>query len=627
MTDLVAKIILSLQPQQFNSGLRDSSRGVERFTRQTRNEMRLLARDVKSMTGNLVSGLRGELVAIGTGWAALNTLRSSAQLDKDLTRMSQTAGVARDSSVALRKELFGLQQQYGTLAEESRKAAETLIASGLSWDQVRGATPAIAPASAVTGAAPSVLAGALGVSSEIYGFDLSQVAVATEVLDKMVVAGQAGNAELEDLASIFARVGGNAKRANLSFDQTLGIIEQLSLIERAPERLATLADSTLRIFTNQSYLENIQKGLNIPFYNQETGARRDSFDVLGDIASVYAKQQTDQQRDALIAFAFGQTDLDTQRGIQALLASGALDDAKEKTEQISAAAGAVGRMLQDGIDNSIDQTSRLRGALRDSADSFVRPINSGINSIIKQLLDTKEQGGWELSGGEIIAGGATALLAAGAAYRYGPRMLRGVLGRGGNLASGVATAKALEHAAGVQPVYVVNMPAGGLPLGVDALPTVGGKPGRGGWLGKSMLPLAIAMSTVSLASTWSSDQTPSQKWVDTAGIAGGLGGGWAGTSLGAAIGTAIAPGIGTAIGGLAGGLLGYLLGEFSAEKLASAVADSAEQKPTMGGSNARRQQRMDGRIKVEVEDKRVTVRQVEATGFDMDVSGYSMAGL
>ena len=68
------------------------------------------------------------------------------------------------------------------------------------------------------------------------------------MLDQMYAAGKLGNAELENLADIFARVGNNAKTAGLSFEGALAFIERMSLVERQPERLATLVDSTLRLF-------------------------------------------------------------------------------------------------------------------------------------------------------------------------------------------------------------------------------------------------------------------------------------------------------------------------------------------------------------------------------------------
>lgn len=94
----------------------------------------------------------------------------------------------------------------------------------------------------------------------------------------MVVAGKLGNAELEDLSAIFARVGNNARSAGLSFEGTLAFLEHLSLVEKDPERLASLADSTLRLANNQKYMEKAAKVTGVKFYDAK-GERRDLFDV------------------------------------------------------------------------------------------------------------------------------------------------------------------------------------------------------------------------------------------------------------------------------------------------------------------------------------------------------------
>ncbi len=181
----------------------------------------------------------------------------------------------------------------------------------------------------------------------------------------MTVAGRLGNAELEDLSSIFSRVGNNAKTANLDFSQTLGFIEQLSKIEKQPERIATLADSTLRIFTNQKYQNKVRDRLGIDFYGKD-GNRRDTFSVIEEISTLFKKQKNDKQRDNLIAAAFGETDMDTQRGMKALLGGDAIAGMREITETTRNATGTIKRDLEDALDNSVDQVSRLKGALGSS---------------------------------------------------------------------------------------------------------------------------------------------------------------------------------------------------------------------------------------------------------------------
>ena len=102
-----------------------------------------------------------------------------------------------------------------------------LIQAGQSWSEALGTIRAINPAMAVTGASADTLASSMTVAAQAFKFDLADVKVATLVLDQMTQAGVEGNAELEDLSSIFARVGNNAKTAGLSTSQTLAFIERL----------------------------------------------------------------------------------------------------------------------------------------------------------------------------------------------------------------------------------------------------------------------------------------------------------------------------------------------------------------------------------------------------------------
>ena len=66
---------------------------------------------------------------------------------------------------------------------------------------------------AVTGASAETLASGMTVAAQSFGFDLSDLKTAKLMLDQMYAAGNLGNAELENLADIFARVGNNAKTA------------------------------------------------------------------------------------------------------------------------------------------------------------------------------------------------------------------------------------------------------------------------------------------------------------------------------------------------------------------------------------------------------------------------------
>lgn len=645
MNDLTTSLILQLRNSQFSSGMRSSTRDVERFSRQSQREIRTLKQSFKNMTGNYLGDLKRDLLAVGSTWALINQSKRSGQLDKDLTRITQTAGTARDKTSELKKELFALQRQYGVTIDSSKSAMDTLVQSGLNWNQAIGGTKAIAPATAVTGANPDVLASAMGVSSQMFGFDLSKVETATELLDKMTVAGRQGNAELEGLSGIVSKVGANAHQAGFSFDQMLGFVEQLSLTQKQPEVLGTLVDSALRTFTNQQYMKNVTKNLGVNFFDKQTGARRDPFDVLGDVAKIYQRQKTDEQRQAVIAAGWGQADLDTQKGMKAILAPGAIDAWRQKTDVTSTAKGAIAAGLNDAIDNSIDQTSRLKGALSEAADSFIQPFNAGINAGVKKLLNSKENGGWGLDGKDIIGLGGAALVGGAAAYKFGGPLMKKLLGKFGNVAGGVATGKALEAATGVIPVYVVNMPSTGTSV-IDSL--IGGKNKR---LPKALPNLSSVLETESKAarvlktagkfagraaplaaggldlySTWSGNSSMKDKVADTAGVAGGMGGAYAGAALFGAAGTFVAPGLGTAIGGAIGGIGGYFAGEAAMTALAKKVESyfSNDKKDKASSSS---QQPVQAEMKITLDNNgQLKASSVKASpNLNLDIAGNSMA--
>lgn len=605
MTDMTARLSLLLNNSQFERGLRDSNSDLAKFTRQGRQHLRGLQSDFAQLTGGIFGRFKGEILSLGTAWASFNILNDSAHLDKSLTRMTQTGGVLVSQAKDLRSELFQVQKDYGVVVEQSQKATDALLQSGLDWGQASQGTIEIAPATAVTGATPETLAGALSVSAEIFDFDLSKAGTATMLLDQMVVAGRAGNAELENLAAIFARVGGNARRAGMDMQSSLGFIEQLSLIERNPERLATLADSTLRIFTNQKYRQNVTESLGVSYYSDD-GSRREASDVLGDIASIYQRQKTDQQRDALLGFAFGETDLDTQRGLGALLSGNALQNMAVIVDQIGNAGGTLANDLKDATDNAIDQTARLRGALRESADGFATSLNSGVSSAIQILMDKPEKGGLGLDGDDMLWGAAGAI-GAGMLFKGGRRLL----GRAGDVGAGVATGKALEHLAGVQPVYVVNMPGDGLGSslvnsGVDITKRwrLPGGPGAGTFLPNAAIALpGPAAGASSVMAHLAAIAKP-------LGLLAGAG------AAGVGVGTLISKQI-------EGTDFGHWIGRSVARALAL-VGDENAQRALDAEKDS---EKMLGRFEVAVSDERVKVKRVESRAMDIDVVGGSLGVL
>jgi hypothetical protein len=221
----------------------------------------------------LGGSMQGKLAGLGVGVGVVSGVTSSAKLDRQLIRTQQTAGMSVEQREEWRGEQWRLAKTYGIEREQVQTGFDTLIASGMSYDKAKASSGAIAQATAVTGADSGILAKALITGASAFDIDLSKPNAAVDILQKMIVAGRLGNAELENLSSIFPKVGQDAKSAGMSMAQSLSFVETLSLIELEPDRLGTLAQSTLRAFNNGNYRKSVTKNTGVDFFNKDKSVR------------------------------------------------------------------------------------------------------------------------------------------------------------------------------------------------------------------------------------------------------------------------------------------------------------------------------------------------------------------
>ncbi len=379
----------------------------------------------------------------------------SAELDKNLTRITLTTNEGSDAADKLRASVLSMSRETGQSIDNLVGGMNSLAASGLGTKEIIPTMTAINHAMAVSSASAEQLAGGLSVASAAFDFDLSKPGMAADLLDKMYTAGKEGNAELENLSDIFARVGVNAQRAGMDINQTLALTEQLSKIEKNPERLATLTDSTLRTFTNMNYMKAAQKGTGVSFYDK--GERRDPIAVLADIQKKYKSKKSTESKDAFIGAAFGTADMDTIKGISALMMK---DDGvtglRALADKIKSSTGEVGKDIGRGLGNSVDQVARLKAELRNTMDEAGRGINSFLTPALKAVLDTKQKVAGSAGGGGLVLAGGAALL--GLTALFGAKAGKNFFDLKGmaKTAAGLTAGKAIATAAGVTPVYVTN---------------------------------------------------------------------------------------------------------------------------------------------------------------------------
>jgi TP901 family phage tail tape measure protein len=470
-SDLLLRARLTMDSNNWSQGLRTAGAGVKTFSSVVQREMRGLQ--------SLATSTAGKLAGVGFGFSAASMLRDSAMLDKGLNRIGNTSGSTALQIAGMRSELHKYAIETGTNVDTLRSGVASLVGSGLTLRESQNSMIGINRTMAVTGASAETLSASLSVASQSFGFDLGKAGQAQLVLDKMAVAADLGSAEVESLGGIFARVGVNAQSAGFSIDKTLALVEGLSKYEKNADRLSTLTDSTLRVFTNQEYMKNAQKASGVKFFT-EGGMRRDPLAILDDLKKRMDKMKTDAQRESFLSKMLGGADMDTVRGFRMLTTGTMLNDIRGFSGKIESASGKIASALPGALANSVNQAGRLQAVLFKTADGFGQRINGAITTGLKKLIDDKANGGLGLSGEKLVGGAAVGTLAAYA----GSRALKGAAGRflGGTagLASGVAMGTALEKAGAATPVFIVGAAPGLFSSSVDGVGLRGAAGGTAG---------------------------------------------------------------------------------------------------------------------------------------------------
>jgi TP901 family phage tail tape measure protein len=445
--DLTLSMKLYADAGRFVTGLTRGQGAVAKFGKGVKRELDA----IKSAFGSVA----GQLASLGVSVGAVATLMQSARMDKALTTIGQTAGMSKKEVAQLRGELYRMAGETGQGVDNLRTGFDSAVAAGLNFKEALPVLDATNKAVAVTGANAESLTAGLTVAAGAFDFDLTKPNQALGLLDKMMVAGRLGTAELGKLSMIFGRVGQSAGMAGLSFDKTLGFIEALSQTERSPERLATLTESTLRLFTDATIAANAAKATGVKFFDKDK-KRRDPLVVLTEFKKKYDVLKTDADKTIFFEKAFGKGGERMVQGMRLFMSGATLTNAEKFSKEISGASGAIEKDLPKAIANAVDQTGRLKAVLGQAADSFAQPVNNVLQELIAYGLNKKEQGGLELSGKQIIGGGA---LAAGGLYlagRFGGKALGGLTKKFGGAAAGIAEGKAVQAATGVTPVFITN---------------------------------------------------------------------------------------------------------------------------------------------------------------------------
>lgn len=451
---------------------------------------------------NFGGSMQGQLAGLGVGVGAVAAMKNSAQLERLLIRTKQTADMSGEQKDEWKTEGFRIAKDYGVERSGVDIGFNTLIASGVQYEAAKDAADALGQATAVTAADPAVLGDALMTGASAFNIDLNKKDAALDLLQKMTVAGRLGSAELENLASLFPKIGGAATAAGMSLSQALAFTESLSKVEKQPERLGTLAESTLRVFGNKQYRDQVTKTTGVQFFNKDQSTRNPE-EIFGDLKRKYSAMKTDKQRADFMGVVFKGMDQDTVRGWRSMLTGERLDDFKSGTKTLDKAAPIFNRDLKENTESATGTSARMKATLGQAIDRMATPLNKGFADLGTYLLDDLN-----LSGEQMLAGGAALGVGgyyAGRGAKAGAGALLNKFMGGPETIKNIAVGKVLEEATGVTSVFVTNWPGGMALGGGGGLPDLpgnsqsAGKSKPGGFVAPWLAPLALAFSSTQIS--------------------------------------------------------------------------------------------------------------------------------
>ena len=455
----------------------------------------------------LGGSMQGKLAGLGVGVGVVAGLKANSELERVLIRTKQTAGMTNEEKDEWHTEGWRIAKTYGASRADVDTGFNTLIASGVNYDAAKKTGDAIGQANAITGANPAILGKAVVAASGAFNINLNKEGAALDLLQKMTVAGRLGNAELENLSDLFPKIGGAAAAAGMSIEQALAFTESLSKVELQPDRLGTLAESTLRVFSNKQYRDQVAKVTGVNFYNKDKSSRNPE-EVFGEIKRKYEAMKNDEQRAKFMGVVFKGMDQDTVRGWRSMLTGDRLDDLKSGAKTLGNAEPIYSKDLKENTESSSGTAARMKATLAEAMDRMAAPLNKGLADMGSYLLDDLN-----LSGAQMLAGGAALGVGgyyAGRGAKAGAGALLNKFMGGPETLKNIAVGKVLEEATGVTSVFVTNWP-GGVPLG-GALPdlpngTTAGKGKPGGFIAPWLGPLALGATATQIigASTTGTD--------------------------------------------------------------------------------------------------------------------------
>jgi len=581
MSELSTKLDINVGGN-FTRRLSDNSRSLQNFSKNGQRHLGMLSRSAMGVS-NGINLLGNRYTAILTGAAGAGTVRMLVGLESQFTRLGIQANMSTEEVASLKKEIFETANMPDIRlgVDELLSAVSAIIEQTGDKDFVKENIRNIGLMARATGTAGADVGRTMAEFQKNGNIMAEGVLLAIDGFNQQ---GKAGAFTLENFAAmgprLFAAYGAMRSPEIATFNKELGATMQVIRAGTGTSEQATTAfEAMLRTFADTEKLKILQRGgIQVFDLEQLKNGRKELRPInelmqeivevtKGDITKVSSIFDAEAMRafNGLIKefnLTGQMTSLDKFMSIQA--------DGTQTLEDSARAAATADAAIQS-LKNAWQQFAdeNLAEHIRDIADA----LNSLEPEQLQEALNTAKQIAIVLAG--IYA--ANKVLRIGMAAKRGIGAMRGGKGVGGIASGGLSAATAM-------PVWVVNMPGGGMMPGGAAGKVGKGarRPGRFG-----LLRAAPNLKTIGMMGAGA---------VGTAGLAVG--------------GAALAGyGVGTGI------YKGLLEDTKLADSIGAAIAKSLA---FFGNDQAQAAVASRSRLEIELKGADATVRSIESS--DMDIS-------
>lgn len=369
-----------------------------------------------SLSGALTS-MGGKLTGFGTGLGLLSApmvafgvdaISAASDFDSAMAEISARTGLVGEDLQNISD--FALQMGADTVfsAGEASDAFLQLLSSGQSAEQAVATLPSVLSMAAASGEALGTSADTLTDIMAMYGLEVEDAAMVTEVLAQ---AAGASSADIASLGQGFANVGGVANQFGLDVAETaavLAIFAENGI--KGAEAGTQLKSMLLNMTRDTEEVNGIWEDLGISFYDA-AGAARPLADVIADLDAKLDPMPAEAQNSIMqkLGGSYGVL------GLNALRGSISIDEMNEMmSQQTGAAEMAEARMgtfagAMDSLKGSIE-TLQIQ-AMTPFMNDTLKPMAQTLTGVINKVTDWAVENP-KLTRGIILAVAAVAGLAA-----------------------------------------------------------------------------------------------------------------------------------------------------------------------------------------------------------------------